>query len=375
MAPNRYKPKVILLFGGCSTEHEVSLVSARNVYEALISREFEVVPIGITKSGKWLEGDEICAALIDGKPLPDHDQQAVLLPLPAAPALTLLHNDKATAALPRREEQPVVLFPVLHGRYGEDGALQGLCEMAQIPYVGSGVLGSALGMDKIAQKKIAAFHGIPVPRFTSFSRARILESIPTVMTEIDTFFSASYPLFVKPANTGSSVGVVKVKDRSEVAAALIQAAALDMSIIVEEAIKQPREIEVSLLGNDSVRASRCGEIIPKAEFYDYEAKYHSTATEIIIPAAISAELESRVQELGATIFNALNLRGLARADFLLSGTEIFFNEVNTMPGFTNVSMYPKLWEASGVSYGELVETLVDLALSEWQEKRKLKGTL
>lgn len=375
MALGVKKPKVMLVFGGCSTEHEVSLVSARNVFEALISGGFEVVTVGITKSGRWLAGDAVQAALVDAKPLPDCVEQSVLLPLPEAPALTRLCDERATTSLPRQGEKQVVVFPVLHGRYGEDGALQGLCEMAQIPYVGSGVLGSALGMDKIAQKKIAVYHGIPVPRFVSVSRARILESLPTVVCSVEEFFGVAYPLFVKPANTGSSVGVVKVKQKADLAAALEQAATLDMNVIVEEAVKEPREIEVSLLGNDSVRASCCGEIIPKGEFYDYEAKYHSSATQIIIPAKIPREVEQRIQELGVTIFSALNLRGLARADFLVSGTDIFFNEVNTMPGFTNVSMYPKLWEASGVSYGELVETLVELALDEWREKGKLRGTL
>ncbi len=355
------KAKVIVIFGGKSGEHEVSLKSARSVLAAIDKNKYDVVPLAIAKDGKWLGGPKAQALLQSG------DKVETGKDLTVTSQDLLLQEDKIPA------EVPAVVFPVLHGPYGEDGTIQGMIEMLNVPYVGAGVLGSALGMDKVVQKQLFLFHGLPVVPFTWFLKDEWKKDKEAVLKKINNIF----PLFVKPANLGSSVGITKAHNKPELMKAIDFAAKYDQKILVEKGIENIWEVEVSILGNEAPVASVCGQIIPANEFYDYDAKYIDENTALVIPAKIKPETQKQIQEYGKQEFKILNCSGLARADFFVErATEkVWVNEINTMPGFTSVSMYPKLWEASGVSYTELVEKLIQLGIERWKKKQEIKTSI
>ncbi len=358
------KLRVGVIFGGRSGEHEVSLNSANSILTALDREKYDVVPIGITKAGRWLIGAEPSQVLAEGEFDPELIP-AALIPDPSEAQLVPLAGGKANSI--------DVIFPVLHGTYGEDGTMQGLLELANIPYVGSGVLGSAAGMDKIVMKRIFAQVGLPQGRFLAFTRKQWESSAEPVLAEVEN--GLGYPCFVKPANMGSSVGISKARDRSGLVRALEVAARYDRRIVVEEFI-EGREIEVSVLGNDEPVSSLPGEIIPCNEFYDYKAKYIDGDSALIIPAELPDATVESIRRYAVRAFTALDCAGLARVDFFVSRMDgtVLINEVNTMPGFTSISMYPKLWEASGVPYGELLDKLIELALERHREKNRSKTT-
>lgn len=362
--------RVGVLFGGRSGEHEVSLHSARAVMAALRAAGHDVVSIGITPDGRWLVGGDPLNALSSGERT--SEQAVAMLPQPGGRGLvpvpesgqTLAHNGE----VPPIGELDVV-FPVLHGTYGEDGTVQGLFELAAVPYAGAGVLGSALGMDKVVQKTLWRGIGLPVANFLAVSR-RDLEATPDeVLNRIER--DLGYPVFAKPANLGSSVGVSKAADRTELERALLSAAEYDAKLIVEQAI-DARELEVAILGNEEPMASVVGEILPGAEFYDYRAKYIDTGSQAIIPADIAPEVAAQVKAMAIQAFTAVTASGLARVDFFLErgSDRVLLNEINTMPGFTEISMYPKLWEASGISFPELVTRIAELGIQRFAERAR-----
>ncbi len=352
------KLRVMVLFGGRSGEHEVSLMSARSVLAALDRERYEVIEVGITLDGRWLTGRDALEAFRAGRT--EDLTPVTLYPDPTRPGLRALADGAAITAVD-------VVFPVLHGTFGEDGTLQGLLEMADLAYVGAGVLGSALGMDKAAFKDVMRAHGIPVVESTLVLRAEWEQDRAAVLARCEAL--APYPLFVKPANLGSSVGVNKAHDRAELSAALDEAARYDRRIVVERGLNA-REIEVSVLGNDFPTASIPGEIIPAAEFYTYEAKYYDDRSQLRIPAPLSEEQTAAVRDLAVRAYTAIDCAGMARVDFLLDrdSGRFYLNEVNTLPGFTQISMYPKLWEASGLPYPRLLDRLIELALERKAER-------
>ncbi len=364
------KIRVGVIFGGRSGEHEVSLVSARSVMDAMDKEKYEVVPIGITKEGCWIASGDPMKALMAGDV--SASQPVALLGDPSRRGLMRLEDTERVIQATRLAELNVV-FPVLHGPYGEDGTVQGLLELAGIPYVGAGVMASAVGMDKAIFKDVMKAHGLPVADYLVLKRKEWDADPEGVMDRIEE--RLGYPAFTKPANLGSSVGVSKCHDRAGLAAGLAEAARYDRKLLVEAAVPAAREIEVSVLGNDDPIASVPGEIIPSREFYSYEAKYIDTgedASRLLIPAPISPELTERVRDLAVRAYKAIDCAGMARADFLLSGTtgELYVGELNTIPGFTAISMYPKLWEASGISYPELIDRLIELAIERYQDKER-----
>jgi D-alanine-D-alanine ligase len=352
-----------VLFGGRSGEHEVSLASAASVIRGLDPDKYEAVPIGITKDGHWLMGAGA------QKMLPEVlrvGQRVVLSSDPTAPALVPLDGSGG--------QRVDVVFPVLHGTFGEDGTVQGLLELAGLPYVGAGVLGSAIGMDKDVQKRLCQQAKIPVVESEVVTRAEWERDRDGIVRKMQKSFR--YPVFVKPATLGSSVGMTKAHNRAELEQALDLAGEFAMKILVERAIKG-REIEVSVLGNADPKASVPGEVVPHREFYDYAAKYLESGTQLLIPAKLSGPQVKKFQELAVRAFRVLELAGMARADFLLEkkSEKIFLSEVNTIPGFTSISMYPKLWEASGVGFRELVDRLIELALEQHREKGRTKYSI
>ena len=357
------KLRVGVIFGGRSVEHEVSLVSARAVIAALDPERYEAVPIDITKRGRW-----VCSGV-----------HSALLPDPSVGGLIALeargrNGGRRGMRRGRREPGPLdVVFPVVHGTGGEDGTLQGLLDLADIPYVGAGVLGSALGMDKAVAKALFRQAGLPIVDYRVIRR-RDLERDPVRAAEA-TEEALGFPCFVKPANGGSSVGVSKARDRRGLSAGLALAARYDRTLLVERAV-DAREIECSVLGNEAPESSVPGEVIPANEFYDYRAKYLDPGSRLEIPAAIAPEQARRIRDLAVRAFQVLDLAGMARVDFFLdrASDAIFLNEVNTIPGFTPVSMYPKLWEASGVSFPQLVDRLIDLALERHAERKSFVTT-
>ena len=346
------KPRIGVIFGGRSGEHEISLRSAESVLCALDPAKYDVVPIAITHEGKWLTSDFAMA----------------VLPPKEAIETTMTHGEPVTLpAEPVAGGMVDVIFPVLHGTYGEDGTIQGLLELANVPYVGGGVLGSAVGMDKDVMKRLLRDAGLPVGDFWSLHSH-----------EIESFVAARrgnlpYPVFVKPANLGSSLGITKVHAAEELHAALTAAAEFDRKIVVEKGL-EAREIELAVLGNDEPLASIPGEVIPSREFYDYQAKYVDDDSRLLIPAPLSTSEVGEAQRLAIATFKALEGSGLGRVDlFLEKGTGKFYvNEINTMPGFTSISMYPKLWEASGIPYKELIDRLIALAIERHAAKNKLR---
>jgi D-alanine-D-alanine ligase len=375
------KLRVGVLFGGRSGEHEVSLLSAASILKAIDRKKFDVVPIGITKEGRWLAAAD-AAGLLEG------DQNAVARRLragdpEATPGAKLLHEGIPTLLAPVPGPQGPegkaidVVFPVLHGTFGEDGTIQGLFELAGIAYVGSGVLGSSAGMDKDVMKHLFAQAGLPIVKHIAILRSEWEASPRKVTGRIEA--ALKYPLFVKPANLGSSVGISKAHDRKELGPALDEAAKYDRKLVVEQGVggskSRARELEVGVLGNDDPKASVVGEIIPGKEFYDYEAKYLSEGSVPVIPAKLTRSEASRIREMAVAAFRACDLAGLARVDFLMEPDgkrRIYLNEVNTLPGFTQISMYPKLWQATGIPYSDLITRLIELAQERHEDKNRNK---
>ena len=360
------KIKVGVMLGGRSGEHEVSLVSAQSVMAAIDKEKYEVIPIGITKEGRWIAGGDPVAAL-KGEPAAAH--HTALLGDPTERGL--IPTEAVRNLEPGSRIALDVVFPMLHGPYGEDGTVQGLLELADVPYVGAGVLGSALGMDKAVMKDVFKAQGLPIADYRVFKRLDLDRQQTAIEDEIEA--SLGYPCFVKPANLGSSVGITKVHDRTELGPALQLAASYDRKIVVEEGINA-REIECSVLGNDEPIASVLGEVVPCNEFYDYEAKYIDDRSELIIPAQLPEGLAQRIRALAVRAFAALDCAGMARVDFLLDREtlDVYVSEINTIPGFTSISMYPKLWEASGLPYPELIDRLISLAVERHQDKQRTR---
>jgi D-alanine-D-alanine ligase len=368
----RRRLRVGVLFGGRSGEHQVSLQSARAVMDALREAGHEVVPIGITPEGRWLVGGDPLQALLSGER--SSERAVSMLPQPGASGLVPIRDDGEFQVEPYTGGAPPmgaldVLFPVLHGTYGEDGTVQGLFDLAAVPYAGAGVLGSALGMDKVLQKTLWRGLGLPVADFLGVARREFERDPDTVVGRIETTFG--YPVFVKPANLGSSVGVSKASSREQLHQGLQTAARYDTKLLVERGV-DARELEVGILGNDDPKASIVGEILPGAEFYDYRAKYLDSGSRAMIPADIPPSVAAEVQSLAVRAFQAVDASGLARVDFFLErGTgQLYLNEINTMPGFTEISMYPKLWEASGVSFAELVSQVAELGLERFEDRSR-----
>jgi D-alanine-D-alanine ligase len=390
------KVRVGVLFGGRSGEHEVSLLSAASVVNAIDKNKYEVVPIGITKDGRWLTA-AAAEALLQGKPHdeskhlragdPDATPGAAVLasgegvvvpPEPVhstARSLTPFQSD--ATALRRAADRAInvdVIFPVLHGTFGEDGTIQGLLELADIPYVGAGVLGSAAGMDKDIMKSLFRAAGLPIVKHVTILRSDWDADPKKTEKIIDR--TLKYPVFVKPANLGSSVGISKARTKKELGPAIYEAAKFDRKIVIEQGVggakKKAREIECSVLGNDRPQASVPGEIVPIKEFYDYAAKYLDEGSELIIPAKLTKPETKKVQELAMRAFQAVDCAGLARVDFLMDPKtrKLFVNEINTMPGFTAISMYPKLWAATGLSYSDLIDRLIQLGIERHDDKKK-----
>ena len=393
------KLRVGVLFGGRSGEHEVSLLSAASILSAIDRRKYDVVPIGITKQGHWVTASaaqQLLTGDVDGsvrfESLPPGAKQSegdggklleAQAKSPATAAAAELFNPLSLAGTQPSSLTLDVVFPVLHGTFGEDGTIQGLLELADIAYVGSGVLGSATGMDKAAMKQLFAAAGLPQTPYVSLLRSEWKASPKQVTRRIEK--ALHYPVFVKPANLGSSVGISKVHDRSELAAAMDLAAGFDRKLVIEQGVGgagvKPRELEVAVLGNDLPEASVIGEIVPGAEFYDYQAKYHSGTSVPIIPARLSKTEEKQIRAMALDAFRTCDCAGLARVDFLMEPAQsgrnlgkpkIFLNEINTMPGFTSISMYPKLWAASGVSYKELIDRLIAFAVERHEERSQTR---
>ncbi len=355
------KMTVAVLFGGQSGEHEVSLVSSHAIMTTLDPARYEVLPVGITRAGRWLAGAGAHAALVaaaDRARLPAGVILSTEVAGPVIEDFDLLHA----------AGQVDVVFPVLHGPMGEDGTVQGLLELAGLPYVGCGVAASAVGMDKALMKAAFAAAGLPLLPWLLVRRVDLLADGEAVCARVEA--ALRYPVFVKPANMGSSVGVSKAQDRDGLRAALAEAARYDRRIVVEQGIPA-REIEVSVLGNDAPEASVPGEIVPSGEWYDYTAKYLAGASRLLIPAPLEAELTERARAMALEAFLAIDGAGLSRVDFLLDreSGELWVNEVNTMPGFTPISMYPQLWAASGLAYPDLLDRLIHLALERHQQRR------
>ena len=363
-----------ILFGGRSGEHEVSLESAASIMRALDPAKYEVIPIGITRQGRWLVGplaigagpeESMRQVLESGKPVTASVD-------PAGPQLIPLNS-----LPPSRRTDPAkvdVIFPVLHGTFGEDGTVQGLLELAGIPYVGAGVLGSAAGMDKDVMKRLFRDAGLPVTEWVLVLRSEWAKDASSVQRRIAK--QIGYPAFVKPANLGSSVGISKVHRAAELNQAVETAARYDRKILAEKAV-DAREIECSVLGNDRPEASVPGEVVPVNEFYDYEAKYLKTGSNLIIPARLTRAQTRKAQDYAVRAFRAVDSAGMGRVDMLLDrkSGKIYVNEINTIPGFTSISMYPKLWEASGLPYRDLIDRLVELALERHQEKSQTRYSL
>jgi D-alanine-D-alanine ligase len=397
------KLRVGVLFGGRSGEHEVSLLSAASVLKAIDRSRYEVVPIGITKQGRWVVSGDAERLLSGDFPDtgtlragdPQHTAPAALLakgqgvivpPVPAAGGGrggSLVPFEREASSLSPAQDvlQLDVVFPVLHGTFGEDGTMQGLFELAGLAYVGSGVLGSATGMDKEVMKRLFLAAGLPITKHVTFLRREWEKSPKKIIARLES--ALKYPLFVKPANLGSSVGISKAHDRKELGPAIELAAGFDRKIVVEQAVGgrgnrttmgKARELEVAVLGNDEPIASVVGEIVPGKEFYDYEAKYLSEGSQAIIPANLTKQQSKQVQAMALDAFRACDCAGLARVDFLLEAGDsgrLYLNEINTMPGFTSISMYPKLWDASGVKYRDLISRLIELALERKMEQEQI----
>jgi D-alanine-D-alanine ligase len=393
------KLRIGILFGGRSGEHEVSLLSAASILKAIDRTKYDVVPVGITREGRWVTSHD-AQALLTGKSAPENPRlagdpeatptaavirrgEAIIVPPVPAESLQPLELSASTELAPHKPALDIdVVFPVLHGTFGEDGTIQGLFELADIAYVGSGVLGSAAGMDKDAMKKLFSAAGLPQTPYLSMLRSEWRSDPKKATKKIES--ALKYPLFVKPANLGSSVGISKVHDRSELAPAMNLAAGFDRKLVIEQGVggagAKPRELEVAVLGNDTPEASVVGEIVPGAEFYDYEAKYLSDSSVPIIPAKLTAAESKQIRQMAIDAFKACDCAGLARVDFLMEPAKkgkkprIYLNEINTLPGFTSISMYPKLWAATGLPYKKLIDRLIQFAIERHKEKQQTSFT-
>jgi D-alanine-D-alanine ligase len=390
------KLRVGVLFGGRSGEHEVSLLSAASVLKAIDKKKYDVVPIGITKQGRWVTSGH-AERLLKGEAVIDHEPRhlragdpettsaaavlakgagVVVPPMPGNEHSSLVpfETDAVQTHAGASAVDVDVIFPVLHGTFGEDGTIQGLLELADIAYVGAGVLGSAAGMDKDVMKRLFRDAGLPIVKHVTILRSAWRAQPNKAKKQIES--ALKYPLFVKPANLGSSVGISKVHNASELPAAMDEAAGYDRKIVIEQGVGgskgKAREIECSVLGNDSPMASIAGEVVPIKEFYDYNAKYLDEGSELIIPAKLSKAKQKEIQQLAIAAFQAVDCAGLARVDFLMDpGTDkMYVNEINTLPGFTSISMYPKLWAATGITYPELIDRLIQLGLERHAEKKQ-----
>jgi D-alanine-D-alanine ligase len=388
------KLRIGILFGGRSGEHEVSLLSAASVLNAIDKDKYEVVPIGITKDGRWLTAEH-AENLLTGKLVleprnlragdPDNTASAAVLargeavvvpPEPVHRQGGLVPFQTDAALMRRASDRAInvdVIFPVLHGTFGEDGTIQGLLELADIPYVGAGVLGSAAGMDKDIMKSLFIAAGIPIVKHVTILRSAWENDPKKVEKQVG---KLKYPVFVKPANLGSSVGISKAHNKKELGPAIEEAAKFDRKIVIEQGVggnkDKAREIECSVLGNDEPVASVPGEIVPGKEFYDYTAKYVDEGSQLIIPAKLTKSETKKVQALAVAAFKAVDCSGLSRVDFLMDPKtrKIYLNEINTMPGFTSISMYPKLWAASGLPYADLIDKLIQLGIERHEDKKK-----
>ena len=390
------KLRVGVLFGGRSGEHEVSLLSAASVLQAIDKKKYDVVPIGITKEGRWVTAAH-AERLLKGHSPETHEPRhlragdpeatsaaavlakgegVVVPPMPGANHSSLMPFETHSTEL-HAAHSPIdvdIIFPVLHGTFGEDGTIQGLLELADIAYVGAGVLGSAAGMDKDVMKRLFRDAGLPIVKHVTVLRSAWRDDPKKVRKEIER--ALKYPVFVKPANLGSSVGISKVHNAGELPAAMDEAARYDRKLVIEQGVggakSKAREIECSVLGNDDPIASVPGEIVPIEEFYDYSAKYLVEGSESIIPARIGRAKQKEVQRLAIASFQAVDCAGLARVDLLMDprSQKLYVNEINTMPGFTSISMYPKMWAAAGISYPELMDRLIQLGLERHAEKKQ-----
>jgi D-alanine-D-alanine ligase len=356
------KLHVAVLFGGRSGEHEVSLMSARSVLSVLDPAKYDVTQIGITHEGKWLTGRDVLGKFESGKT--DDLLPAVLFPDPSEKGLYVLEGFSGL----KRWANIDVYFPVLHGTFGEDGTMQGLFELADVAYVGAGVVGSSVGMDKGVFIDVMIANQIPVVDTMVVLRTEIQNEMTAVIENAEKI--GDYPLFTKPANLGSSVGVTKCSNRSDLQEGLMEAALFDRRVLVQKGIRNAREIEVSVLGNDDPVASVPGEILPSREFYSYESKYVDGTSGLVIPAELPAGVAEKICDYAVRAYKAIDCAGMARVDFFLEKDtdQVYLNELNTIPGFTRISMYPKLWEASGLSYGKLVDRLIELALQRKAER-------
>ena len=363
------KIRVGLIFGGRSGEHEVSFCSASSIIKAIDKDKYTVVPIGITKEGRWISPQDSELALQSGKI--EGKSTVILLNDPSGRTLVCIDNNQRfdkSSALERLD----VIFPVLHGPYGEDGTVQGLLELADIPYVGAGVAASAISMDKDLMKTIFQQKGLPILKWMTIKRKEWQKDKEKILSLIQNGFE--YPLFVKPTNLGSSVGITKVHKKEELEKAIDLASSYDRKILIEEGLEEAREIECGVLGNDEPQASVVGEVKPAGEFYDYDSKYIDKETQLIVPADLPDGVSRKVQEIALRAFKAVDAAGMARVDFFVSKKEnkIYLSEINTIPGFTSVSMYPRLWKASGIPYSDLIDQLIQLALERHQDKNQNK---
>ncbi len=353
------KLRIAVLFGGRSGEHDVSLMSARSVLAVLAPEKYEVTQVGITLDGEWLNGENTLDAFAQGS---FRELNRVVLPSePSHSALYILQTSGSGETIEKLADIDV-FFPVLHGPFGEDGTIQGLLELADVAYVGAGVAGSSVGMDKGIFKDVMRANEIPIVDSLLVLRGDVENDINTVIAQAEKL--GAYPLFAKPANLGSSVGISKCNSRSDLGEGLMEAARYDRRVVIERGVGNVREIEVSVLGNEEPRTSVCGEVLPSREFYSYESKYVDGTSGLIIPAQLPVEVSDRIREYAVRAYKAIDCAGMARADFFLDNdtNQIYLNELNTLPGFTSISMYPKLWQASGLSYAQLVDRLIELAL-------------
>ena len=363
------KLRVGIIFGGRSGEHEVSYCSATSIINAIDKNKYTVIPIGITKQGKWISPQETARALQSGKI--EGKSSVVLLSDPSSKALIFIDSNQGLNKSPDLEKLDVI-FPVLHGPYGEDGTVQGLLELANIPYVGAGVAASAISMDKDLMKIIFQQKGLLVLKWLAIKRKEWRVDKGKTLSLVQKNFE--YPLFVKPTNLGSSVGITKVHEKEELEKAIDLASSYDRKILIEQGLEEAREIECSVLGNDEPRVSVVGEVKPAGEFYDYDSKYIDEGTQLIVPADLPDKVSKEVQQIALRAFRAVDAAGMARVDFFVTKKEnkIYLSEINTIPGFTSVSMYPRLWQATGISYPELIDRLIQLALERHQDKNQNK---
>lgn len=376
------KLRVGVIYGGRSGEHEVSIASAAAVVQNLDNRRYEAIPIRIEKDGRWLIADQLPTSASAAEVIADQSKPVTQRARSGREAHLLAHpGDEQIMTIERGTTPSIsglgldVVFPVLHGPYGEDGTVQGLLELANVPYVGAGVLASAVGMDKAVAKLVFAARGLPQADYIELLRRDWSGNPERVSANVES--RLGYPVFVKPANLGSSVGISKAKNATDLAAAIELALQFDRKVVIEAAVPNAREIEIGVLGNDDPQVSVPGEVIPSREFYDFEAKYLDDHSRIVIPAAISAAAATEIARLAIAAFKALSCAGMARVDFLMDGTtgKVYLNEVNTIPGFTTISMYSKMWAASGVPYPELLDRLITLARERHSEKQQLRTSL